>query len=132
MKARIALAGLFAAVIAAVAAPTAAHAGPNDNNSATVSGVTPVNATFADCPAGNFCLYTQPGYQGKMFKLYHCRTYSLANWNGNGSWWNNNTGGAHALIQDQNHRTLVNTAPYPGNYFDYEYNFKPAWFVKAC
>ena len=40
------------------------------------------------CPDGNFCMYTGANYTGKVFWLYHCKTYDLANWNGVGSYIN--------------------------------------------
>jgi hypothetical protein len=136
MKARIALVGAIATVLATVAAPTAAMAGPNDNNNASVGGVTPINAPSDPsdgCPEGNFCLYTGAGYTGKVFRLYHCQTYSLADWNGIGSYWNHNTGGAHGYIQNQNHGTITDASAYPGNNsWAHDYNFTPAWYVKAC
>ena len=132
MKARIVLAGVLAAAVAAVAAPSAALAGPNDNNDARVAGVSPSGRPGL-CDVGNFCIYTGPNYTGKVFQLYHCRSYSLSNWNGIGSWFNNNSGGAHAYILDRKGNTLVDSGPNIGqNFYDDSYNFKPAWFVKAC
>jgi hypothetical protein len=131
MKARIALVGALAAVMAAVAGPTAAMAGSNDNDGASVVGVGAVSPGPGACEAGNFCLYTGPMFTGRLYKLYHCKAYSLSNWNGVGSWINNNTGGAHAIIQDRNHGTLVDTDP-SSNWYNADYNFNPAWYVKAC
>jgi hypothetical protein len=133
MKARIALVGAFAAAIAALAVPTPAHAGPNNNDAASVAGVSSLPASEG-CPPGNFCIYTGPHYTGRVYRLYNCRNYSLANWNGGGSWLNHNTGGALAYIKDQNGRKLVTSDPdrKKNTWYGYEYNFKPAWFVQAC
>jgi len=132
MKLRKTLVALSAAAAtaAAVAVPTAAQAGPNDNNNASVIGVAAGNPADG-CPLGYFCMYTGATYTGRVYRLFHCTTYSLNQWNGVGSWINNNSGGAHALIQDQNHRTLVDSDP-NSNWFNGSYNWKPAWFVKAC
>jgi hypothetical protein len=128
MKLRIALAGFCAAAIAAVAAPAPALAGPNDNSAAGVTGVASVPPGYF-CGAGYFCLWTGSYWSGRQFQLFRCRTYSLTQWNGVGSWLNNQTGGARALIQDANRRTLINAAP---NASSYAYNFKPAWFITPC
>jgi hypothetical protein len=130
MKARIALVAAAAAAVASVAAPSAAMAGPNDNNNASVAGVSAGNPNDG-CGVGYFCLYTGPTYTGRVFRLFHCQTYSLANWNGVGSWINNNSGGAHAQIQGQSHNTITDTDPV-NNWFNGSYDMKPAWYVKAC
>lgn len=134
MKARIALAGAFAAIIAAVAAPTVAHAGPNDNANARVAGVASRPASDG-CGLGNFCIYTNRDYSGRVFWLPRCSpNYSLSNWNGVGSYLNNNSGGAFGYIKDANGRNLVISNPdaSAGSWGNPAYNFKPAWYVHAC
>lgn len=130
MKARIAFVAAVAAAIAAVAVPTAASAGPNDNNNASVAGVA-AGSPSEGCGVGYFCLYTGSSFTGRVYRLYNCKTYSLSGWNGVGSWLNNNSGGAHAQIQDRNHRTITDTDP-TNNWYNGGYDFKPAWFVRAC
>jgi hypothetical protein len=127
MKLRITLAAVVAAVITAVAAPTAALAGPNDNESASVVGVSSVAA--GACPRGYFCLYTRANFTGRMFKLYYCRDYSLSKWNGVGSARNNNTGGASAWLLDQYKQARY---LYPAGFSYATQDFKPIWFAKAC
>jgi hypothetical protein len=127
MKVRIALAGAFAAAIAAVAAPSAAYAGPNDNEGARIAGVGSVTA--GACPYEHTCLYTRPNYTGRMFKLYHCNTYSMSQWNGVGSWHNNNSGGVWADLLDQQKELLVSVAA--GTAWPTE-DFEPVWYVKPC
>ena len=34
-------------------------------------------------------MYTGTDYTGKMFAFGHCEVYNLSNWNGAGSWVNN-------------------------------------------
>lgn len=129
MKARITLAAIVAAAIGAVAVPTAAYAGPNDNNNATVAGVAGVNPYPGVCDVGRFCLFTGPNFTGKVFPLIRCTTYAIHNWNGVGSWANNNSGGKHALLLDRNGYKIIETVPGDSNV---RYNFKPVWYVNAC
>jgi Peptidase inhibitor family I36 len=126
--------GLAAIALAFVAAPSGvAYAGPNDNNNAAVYGGATVHNPNEGCPDGNFCMYTGPDYTGKVFWLYHCHEYDLANWNGVGSYLNSNTGGAHAYIQNRSYGTITDANAYPnGNWYNDHYNFAPAWHVKAC
>jgi hypothetical protein len=84
-----------------VAAPAPAFAGPNDNKNGAVIGVGGVDPNNAGCPPGYFCLYTGGNGNGVEFKLYECRTYALNNWNGIGSYTNNNTGGSPAQFLDE-------------------------------
>jgi hypothetical protein len=132
MRIRTAAAGLLAAVVATVAVPSTAYAGPTDNENGTVAGVTPVNATGdprRDCPVGNHCVWTRPSWQGKVFRLYFCRTYALSQWNGNGSDFNNQTGGAVALYLDQARRVLSRQSPGSSHT---SVDFRPVWYIKNC
>ncbi|GGY18962.1 MULTISPECIES: peptidase inhibitor family I36 protein [Streptomyces] len=130
-KATKAVLGVSALALSFVAATSGvAFAGPHDNNGATVTGVAGVSPSEG-CTPGYFCIYTGTDYTGTMFRMYHCAEYNLNNWNGVGSWINDNTGGAHALIQDRNYNTLVDTDP-TNNWYNGSYNFAPAWHVKAC
>ncbi|WP_162952655.1 peptidase inhibitor family I36 protein [Streptomyces hundungensis] len=126
------------------AASGVVSAGPHDNNGASVSGVAGISPNEG-CTPGYFCIYTGANYTGTMFRMYHCVEYHLNNWDGVGSWINDNTGGAHALIQDRNYNTLVDTdtdtdpdtdtdtdTDPDNNWYNGNYNFAPAWHVKAC
>ncbi|ROP31234.1 hypothetical protein [Couchioplanes caeruleus] len=125
---RVAIA-VAALATALVVTPGAAIAGPHDNANATVSGVSGVDANDAGCATGFFCLYTQGWQNGIKFNLYHCRTYSLNNWNGVGSFKNNNTGGAQAQFLDRNYRVIRTSTPVESvDNFD----FSPVWYVRAC
>jgi hypothetical protein len=128
MKLRIALAAVCAAAIAAVAAPAAAQAGPNDNNAAGIVGVSSVPAGYF-CNDGYVCLWTGSYWSGRQFQLYRCGTYSLTQWNGVGSWLNNQTGGAHARFLDRNRRVVLDSVP---NQYNAVYNFAAVWYVKLC
>ncbi|MEY9855421.1 hypothetical protein ABH935_001025 [Catenulispora sp. GAS73] len=87
----------------------------------------------SDCHSGHFCIYTGPNYSGTVFSFYNCQNngadWALQNWNGPGSYINQNTGGAVANIKDQNHNVL--TATNPGD-VNTSYDFGPAWYIQAC
>src|SRR5512142_1365345 len=124
---RMKLAGVAAAVLAAVAlTPGAASASSYNNDDATIDGVTPVDAATHDCPSGNLCLYTGYGFYGKMFKLYYCRIYTLRQWNGLGSFRNRNTGNAMAQFLDMHGDVSVRSTPkvYPQ---DEDFDFTVIW-----
>jgi hypothetical protein len=127
MRLRITLAAMVAAVVAAVGTPAAAVAGPNDNESATVTGVASVAA--AACPSGYFCLYTRPNYTGRMFKLYYCRDYAMSRWNGVGSVRNRNTDEAMAWLLDQYKQARFR---YDAGDSNPRQDFRPIWYAKAC
>ncbi|GAB3427146.1 hypothetical protein [Flindersiella endophytica] len=137
--------------ITATAAP--ATVTPQDNEGAWVSGVgqcdinqardcwTWVNtSTGTPCPSSHFCIYTNDTLAegGKVFSFYHCTNggseWALQNWTGYGFYSNSNSGGAHALIKDVNHRTLPggDIPPYPANGYHGSFYFRPAWFIRAC
>src|SRR4051794_1935636 len=93
MKKRLALAVAAAAVVTIMSAPMPAMAGPNDNNSATISGVTPVAATgklATDCPSAYFCMYTGAYQTGKAVRVRSCTTRAVSNGNGVGLYYNPN------------------------------------------
>ncbi|MEE1753652.1 peptidase inhibitor family I36 protein [Streptomyces sp. SP18CS02] len=84
----------------------------------------------ADCPAQNFCMFTGTNFTGAQFNLYRCGSYALSNWNGYGSWINNQTPGTRARFQDQNRSTIYTT---PGAYSaSSSYNWSPVWYVIPC
>jgi hypothetical protein len=128
MKARIAMACVSAALVAAAGLPTAAYAGPTDNNDASVVGVSP-QGDNVPCASGNFCIYTGTRFTGLKFELFHCRLYQLRHWNGNGSVINNNTGGAHGKLLNKDKVEVTDMAP--GDLFT-GYFYGDIWYVKAC
>jgi hypothetical protein len=139
-KLRMALA--TASVVAATGATAllgagAAHASGNDN--ASVSGrdvsVGWGDGTTNTCPSGDICMYTNTNYTGKMFAFGHCEVYSLANWNGYGSWVNNQTlGNAYntdARVLNRSHGEIDRlSAHYP--WWGPNYYWVPAWYVQPC
>jgi hypothetical protein len=117
----------------ASASPSSASA----NNNATVAGVTPRTATGNrdDCPTGNLCLYTGTNYTGKRFDLYACKTYSLSNWDGNGSVLNNQSTGQTAWFQGVNHNVVATIdGPTSGGVIAGWglFDFAPIWYAKNC
>jgi hypothetical protein len=100
---------------------------------------TRVNTSFGTpCPSGHFCIYqhTTAAEGGKVFSFFHCRNggadWALQAWNGIGFYHNSNTGGAHALLKDNNHVERLNIAPPPSPKNAGSTNYKPIWFVQAC
>ncbi|MET9550730.1 peptidase inhibitor family I36 protein [Streptomyces sp. NPDC006627] len=96
---------------------------------ATLLGLT-TPAAAADCPAGNFCMFSGPDFTGAQFNLYRCDKYELSNWEGYGSWINNQTPGTRAQFLDQNHNVIYTT---PGAYSaSSSHNWTPVWYVRNC
>jgi hypothetical protein len=132
MKKRLAIAAAVVAVITSVSTPAPAFAGASDNNDATIAGITPGGQqqfNEQECPSGNFCLWTKSNYQGKVFALEYCRTYAMSQWNGIGSYWNHNVGGAHGYLKAQDKHVVIDAA---AGAFNASYNFAPIWYVTPC
>ncbi|MEH1099877.1 peptidase inhibitor family I36 protein [Micromonospora sp. CPCC 205561] len=127
MKLRLFLTAAFAAAAATLAAPAAAHAGPDDNLNASVSGI--ASQAAGTCPYTAFCLYTDTYLRGRMFVMYACGDYALFNWNGHGSVVNNQTPGTWADLLDQN-RNPIHGFAYRSEalYVD----FDPYWYAQPC
>ncbi|MFK4222367.1 hypothetical protein [Streptomyces sp. NPDC019890] len=86
--------------------------------------------TRAACPYENFCMWTGTGFTGTQFNLWKCGTYDLSNWNGPGSWSNNQTPGTRARFLDRGYNTIYTT---PGAYANSAYyNWTPVWHVVPC
>ena len=139
-KLRIALA--TASVVAATGATALIGAGAANaagNGGAWVSGrdvqVGTGNGSIGTCPLGDFCMYTGTGYTGTMFAFGHCENYSLSQWNGNGSWVNNQTVGnsysTYAKVLGASGQQIDSLSPY-APYWNASYNWSPAWGVKPC
>ncbi|MER5462162.1 hypothetical protein ABT010_15995 [Streptomyces sp. NPDC002668] len=84
----------------------------------------------AACPYENFCMWTGTSFTGTQFNLWKCQTYDLSNWNGPGSWSNNQTPGTRARFLDRGYNTIYTT---PGAYANNgNYNWAPVWHVIPC
>ncbi|MEU6352696.1 peptidase inhibitor family I36 protein [Streptomyces sp. NPDC047072] len=116
----------------ASASTSGATACAGNNSCATVSGVAghaSANNGGADCAYKNLCLYTGANFTGTRFDLYTCKTYSLSQWNGVGSDYNNQTPSAVAVYYGQTGNRLYSLDP--GWTFP-SHNFSPVWSVKNC
>ena len=159
MKKYSAARALLVSILSLVGVP-AAYAGPTDNGSAGVDGLTASDRVFnigvgpngegcdarTCCPSGYFCIFTGPYFTGTEYALYHCKNYPLRHWNGIGSYVNNNTGGSPAYLLDANGGRIVQEfglgAAIPtlestgygvsDGAFNPYYDFVPVWYVRAC
>ncbi|RAO63624.1 hypothetical protein [Micromonospora saelicesensis] len=147
MKLRMLLIGAFAALLATLAVPSVATAAPADHPIAgvTTQSANPANAIASDnpnagisgvssqavgpCPYTAVCVYTDTYFGGRMFVLYQCRWYSLTNWNGWGSIYNNQTWGAWADIMDQNRNPIRGFSS--GVAWE-AVDFSPVWYIRMC
>lgn len=102
------------------------------------------------CAEGDFCIFTDAGPNGHVFGLPDCTTYTLTNWNGWGTWWNNQTGlldnppgSLNALLEDVNHNARVIWNEYPNSDYNAwhpyaelgawgELDFTPIWYIRPC
>ncbi|MCX4822644.1 hypothetical protein OG883_22640 [Streptomyces sp. NBC_01142] len=92
--------------------------------------LTSAAGTRAACPYENFCMWTGTGFTGTQYNLWQCQTYALSNWNGPGSWSNNQTPGTRARFLDRYRNTIYTT---PGAYANNgNYNWAPVWYVVPC
>ena len=83
----------------------------------------------ADCASGNLGLYTGANFTGTRFDLYACKKYSLSQWNGIGSDYNNQTGGVVSTYYGLNGNALYTLAS--GWTFP-SHDFSPVWAVRNC
>ena len=137
---------LGAATVATAMISGAGSAFAGTNNSANVSGGV-VHRGY--CNVGDFCIYTGAGLTGTVFGLPNCGTYSLSNWNGVGSWRNNQTGlltvdyNLNALVEGVNHNRLSVYNNFPNSTYNGWYDsaqligwgdidFAPVWYVQPC
>ena len=74
-------------------------------------------------------MWTGSNFTGKVFRLYYCQTYALSNWNGIGSYWNNQTGSATPKLLRQDGSVARTGAVQE---LSTSYNFAPIWYVKPC
>ncbi|MBB1152035.1 peptidase inhibitor family I36 protein [Amycolatopsis dendrobii] len=101
--------GLLALVGPAAAAPQAAPA-------------------IIPCPYTNFCIYSNPGYTGTMYKLHDCHDYPVA-FSGIGSWSNNQTRGTRAVFSNGDGSKYI-TYPAPSSYPRFDWT--PVADIKPC
>ncbi|MFI5528449.1 hypothetical protein ACIA8O_07775 [Kitasatospora sp. NPDC051853] len=130
LKLRRAVAVTLAGAFAAVGLMTQpAMAGSNDNAGAWVTGGTVHNY----CGVGDFCIYTGMLYSGRVFGLPNCTDYALHEWNGLGSYRNNQTPADYS-IDAQFKDAAGNVIGYGWYQMEAEaaINFKPVYYVRPC
>ena len=83
------------------------------------------------CDTGNFCagVWDPTVNQWRVFFLYHCNRYSLANWHGTGEVMNSQTDNAQATIYGQN-GNVIRTFPVSTDSPDVDW--EPVWSIRNC
>jgi hypothetical protein len=86
-----------------------------------------------DCPLGRACFAVWDHWLGewKGINLYHCHTYALSHWLGNGDFSNNQTGGAAVTLYGQ-HGQVLGSYPPNGSRSYYSVNWDAVWKIKPC
>jgi GH25 family lysozyme M1 (1,4-beta-N-acetylmuramidase) len=117
------------------APPPPPPSGPAPSISPAAYSVThlPAYRSSYSCPSGELCLQVyDPTTEGTtVFDLYYCRTYSVSNWNGSGTYIDNQTGSSTiTYFYDQNHNVLAQFAPSGASL--HSYNWDPVWYIKSC
>jgi hypothetical protein len=110
----------------------AAHAHPMNNENAYLlssDDSSIVGEVAGPCEEGDLCLYSDPDYQGTMFVIYGCDTYSLVDWTGEGSLYNNQTSGTTVTTEYGNHST---DKTFPAGSSDPDWNSAPDDYVASC
>lgn len=100
------------------------------------------NAMYDDCKReGELCSWCPRGYScaivndpsvvnlRRVFYFYHCRTYTVSDWRGFGSFVNNQRDGARTYLYGRQGNLLRSV---PADSRMHFYDFEPVWFVKAC
>ncbi|MEV6962141.1 hypothetical protein AB0M97_23720 [Streptomyces sp. NPDC051207] len=82
------------------------------------------------CASGNLCteVWDPTVSKWKIFFLYHCNRYSLANWLGGGYYHNFQTGGATAYFYDSSGRVITTSKAVMSGYQDWN----PVWSIRNC
>jgi hypothetical protein len=83
------------------------------------------------CDTGNFCagVWDPTVNQWRVFFLYHCNRYYLANWHGTGEVMNSQTDNAQATIYGQN-GNVIRTFPVSTESPDVDW--EPVWSIRNC
>ncbi|MFJ2171054.1 peptidase inhibitor family I36 protein [Streptomyces griseofuscus] len=85
------------------------------------------------CPYGDFCAYTEPGYNGKEQRFGACKNQPLlgSGWGGPGSWYTNQTRLWMLASMYGKTGNWVFTDNGPGDH-DLNGNWKPVWSITPC
>ncbi|MER6087587.1 hypothetical protein [Streptomyces bluensis] len=122
-----------------------APSAPDSAQSVSAQGVAAVSPTISPatrfihvatgepytCDSGNFCgeVWDPVVSKWKVFFLYYCNRYALANWNGMGDYTNAQTGGAAATFYRQN-GSVLGTAP--AGTVEVAQDWTPVWYIRNC
>jgi len=86
---------------------------------------------YYSCATGTLCtgVWDPNADKWKVFKLYYCATYALSDWNGDGFYWDNQSGNPVSIFYGQFMNELRRIHPGAGQT---NYNWDPAYFIKNC
>ncbi|MFD3843974.1 hypothetical protein ACFWWC_48590 [Streptomyces sp. NPDC058642] len=131
--------GPVARVITLPPAPAGAGSAVSAKAAAAVSPTTspavrtehgPPGTTYV-CEAGNFCtnVWDPTTNDWKTFFFYNCNRYYLSDWNGEGNYWNNQTGNVTTYFYGQSGNVLTSFQDVRKNV---DYNWDPVWSIRNC
>jgi hypothetical protein len=83
-----------------------------------------------NCRRGYFCTWEERYYEGYQVDYYYCSDWQLMPFSHNGSYFNNQTGGARAQFFDEERRSYGYSLP-PGQ-GDPEYNWQIIFYIDPC
>ncbi|MFC5031636.1 hypothetical protein G3I60_04180 [Streptomyces sp. SID13666] len=92
----------------------------------------PAGTTGVPCSSGNFCTAVWDYSTGswEVFRFDPCATYSVSSWDGNGSYWNQQTGSrATATFYGQSGNLLA-SAPISATPAGYDWS--PVYSIRNC
>jgi hypothetical protein len=123
---------LTLAFVAGIGGTQTATAGSGNNVDGMVDGHSYRewgDGTGRDCPEGSFCIYQHRDFGGAKFVFWECGVvHSLSNWNGRGSWVNNQTDNAVASLYGWS----GNVYAYAHIGGDTNFDFNPVYTLKPC
>ena len=105
--------------------------------SPTLSGLPAVPTRHAkpgaigSCARGHLCagVMDPTTRDWKIFDMSACTMYGLSHWQGNGAYFNNQTGNVVSHFYNQSHQVINSFTPDAKNH---PYNWDPVWYIKVC
>ncbi|MES5820910.1 hypothetical protein [Streptomyces sp. RG80] len=84
-----------------------------------------------ECEAGTLCtnVWDPTTNDWKTFFFYDCNRYYVSNWNGNGNYWNSQTGNVTSYFYGQSGNVLTSFQDVGKNV---DYNWDPVWSIRNC
>ncbi|MFG2988645.1 hypothetical protein ACGFZK_04945 [Streptomyces sp. NPDC048257] len=118
-----------AAPAAARSASLAAAASPGISPAVSTGHVAPGGSYT--CSSGNLCtlVWDPTTSDWKVFYLYNCNRYSVYNWNGNGAYWDNQTGNPTSYLYNQGGGVLKSFQPGGGQLGQ---DWTPVYSIRNC